>query len=196
MANTKNKHRREEILQVLAQMLESSEGAQRITTAKLAAQVGVSEAALYRHFPSKARMFEGLIEFIEESLLSRINRIKEEEKDTLTRLKMIMQLLLAFSELNPGLTRIITGHALMFEQARLQMRINLLLDKIEVQLRQVLKERRLREGKGFPVEENILAAQLLGHVEGGYNRFVRSNFQYSPTSSFDQYWQLFSQQLH
>lgn len=196
MANVKNKHRREEILQVLAQMLESSEGAQRITTAKLAAQVGVSEAALYRHFPSKARMFEGLIEFIEESLLSRINRIKEEEKDTLTRLKMVMQLLLAFSELNPGLTRILTGHALMFEQARLQTRINLLLDKIEVQLRQILKERRIREGKGFPIEENILAAQLLGHVEGGYNRFVRSNFTYSPTSSFDQYWQLFSQQLH
>lgn len=93
MAGQKKQNRREEILQALAQMLESTQGSQRITTAKLAAQVGVSEAALYRHFPSKARMFEGLIEFIEESLITRINRILNEEKDTLTRLRLILQLL-------------------------------------------------------------------------------------------------------
>lgn len=198
MATSKPKqNRREEILQVLAQMLESTqEGSQRITTAKLAAQVGVSEAALYRHFPSKARMFEGLIEFIEDSLLSRINRIQNDEKDTLTRLKMIMQLMLAFGERNPGLTKIMTGHALMFEQERLQARINLLLDKIELQLRQILKERQLREGKSFPISENILASQLLSQVEGSYNRFVRSNFKHSPTAQFDQYWTFFSDQLH
>lgn len=192
MAGDKKQHRREEILQALARMLESSEGSQRITTAKLAAQVGVSEAALYRHFPSKARMYEGLITFIEETLLSRINRIQQEEKDTLTRLKLIMQLLLAFGERNPGLTRIMTGHALMFEQDKLQARINLLLEKIEAQLRQVLKERRLRENVGFPMGEKALATILLGHVEGSYNRFVRSNFSYSPTAEFDQYWQLIS----
>ncbi len=104
MAGNKKINRREEILQALAEMLESNEGASRITTAKLAKQVGVSEAALYRHFPSKARMFEGLIEFIEESLMSRINRIFDEEKDTLNRIRLVMQLLLAFAERNPGLT--------------------------------------------------------------------------------------------
>lgn len=102
MAGNKKINRREEILQALAEMLESNEGASRITTAKLAKQVGVSEAALYRHFPSKARMFEGLIEFIEESLMSRINRIFDEEKDTLNRIRLVMQLLLAFAERNPA----------------------------------------------------------------------------------------------
>lgn len=195
MAGQKKQNRREEILQALAQMLESNQGSQRITTAKLAAQVGVSEAALYRHFPSKARMFEGLIEFIEESLLTRINRIQSDEKDTLTRLRLILQLLLVFGERNPGLTRIMTGHALMFEQDRLQSRINLLFEKIESQLRQVLRERRLREGKGFPVEESVLAAQLLAQVEGSLNRFVRSNFKHLPTAEFDQYWQLLIAQI-
>lgn len=196
MAGQKKHNRREEILQALAHMLESSQGSQRITTAKLAAQVGVSEAALYRHFPSKTRMFEGLIVFIEDSLLSRINRILNDEKDTLTRLRLILQLLLAFAERNPGLTRIMTGHALMFEQDRLQMRINQLFEKIEAQLRQVLRERRLREGKSFPIDESVLAAQLLSQVEGNLNRFVRSNFKYPPTQDFESYWQLLSSQLN
>lgn len=195
MAGQRKQNRREEILQALAQMLESNQGSQRITTAKLAAQVGVSEAALYRHFPSKARMFEGLIEFIEESLLTRINRIQSDEKDTLTRLRLILQLLLVFGERNPGLTRIMTGHALMFEQDRLQSRINQLFEKIETQVRQVLRERRLREGKGFPIEESVLAAQLLAQVEGNLNRFVRSNFKHLPTAEFDQYWLLLSAQI-
>ncbi|UTV27889.1 nucleoid occlusion factor SlmA [Photobacterium atrarenae] len=195
MAGNKKNNRREEILQALAQMLESAQGSQRITTAKLAAQVGVSEAALYRHFPSKARMFEGLIEFIEDSITTRINRILDEEKDTLNRLRMVLQLILGFAERNPGLTRIMTGHALMFEQDRLQARINQLFERIETQLRQVLRERKLREGKGFPVDENILAAQLLGQVEGSLNRFVRSNFKYKPTESFDDYWRLLSAEL-
>lgn len=117
-AITKKRNRREEILQSLALMLESSDGSQRITTAKLAANVGVSEAALYRHFPSKTKMFDSLIEFIEDSLVSRINLILNDEKDTLTRIKLILALILGFSEKNPGLTRIMTGHALMFEQDR------------------------------------------------------------------------------
>ena len=140
MAGTKKSNRREEILQALAEMLESHEGASRITTAKLAKQVGVSEAALYRHFPSKARMFEGLIEFIEDSLMTRINLILEEEKDTLSRLRLVIQLLLAFSERNPGLTRILSGHALMFENERLRDRINQLYERIETSLRQVIIE--------------------------------------------------------
>ncbi len=195
MVGKKKPQRREEILQALAQMLESTEGSQRITTAKLAAHIGVSEAALYRHFPSKARMFEGLIEFIEEALLVRINRIQNDEKDTLTRLRLTLQLLLVFGERNPGLCRIMTGHALMFEQDKLQIRINQLFEKIETQLRQILRERQLREGKGFPVNEAVLAAQLLGQVEGSLNRFVRSNFKHLPTADFDEYWLLLSAQL-
>ncbi|MEC6883302.1 nucleoid occlusion factor SlmA [Photobacterium piscicola] len=195
MAGTKKSNRREEILQCLAHMLESNQGSQRITTKMLAANVGVSEAALYRHFPSKARMFEGLIEFIEDSIITRINRILDDEKDTLTRLRMVLQLILMFGERNPGLSRIMTGHALMFEQDRLQSRINQLFERIESQLRQILKERKLREGKGFPVDESILAAQLLGQVEGSLSRYVRSSFKYKPTENFDDYWQLLSGQL-
>ena len=195
MAGTKKSNRREEILQCLAHMLESNQGSQRITTKMLAANVGVSEAALYRHFPSKARMFEGLIEFNEDSITTRINRILDDEKDTLTRLRMVLQLILMFGERNPGLSRIMTGHALMFEQDRLQSRINQLFERIESQLRQILKERKLREGKGFPVDESILAAQLLGQVEGSLSRYVRSSFKYKPTENFDDYWQLLSGQL-
>ncbi|WDZ72943.1 nucleoid occlusion factor SlmA [Vibrio harveyi] len=176
-------------------MLESTEGASRITTAKLAKQVGVSEAALYRHFPSKARMFEGLIEFIEEALMTRINRILDDEKDTLERIRLVMHLILAFSERNPGLTRILSGHALMFENERLRDRINQLFERIETQLRQILRERKIREGKSFPVEERILAAQILGQVEGSLNRFVRSDFKYQPTANFDEYWALLSAQI-
>ena len=107
MPATKRSNRKEQILQALAQMLETSPG-QRITTAKLAAEVGVSEAALYRHFPSKARMFEGLIEFIEDTLLSRINLILENEKESQARVYNILHLLLTFAEKNPGITRILT----------------------------------------------------------------------------------------
>lgn len=195
MATTKRSNRREEILQALAEMLESHDGASRITTAKLAKQVGVSEAALYRHFPSKARMFEGLIEFIEETLMSRINYILDEEKDTLKRIEMVLQLILTFAERNPGLTRILSGHALMFENERLRERINQLYERIETSLRQILRERKIREGKSFPVEETILAAQLLGQVEGSLNRYVRSDFKYLPTANFAQYWDLLRLQL-
>ncbi|WP_375752212.1 nucleoid occlusion factor SlmA [Vibrio sp. HN007] len=195
MSGTRKSNRREEILQALAHMLETSEGASRITTAKLAKQVGVSEAALYRHFPSKARMFEGLIEFIEDAIMTRINRILDEEKDTLQRLRLVLQLLLAFAERNPGLSRIMSGHALMFENERLRDRINQLFERIETQLRQILRERMLREGKSFPVDEKILAAQLLGQVEGSLNRFVRSDFKYQPTENFEEYWALLSAQI-
>lgn len=195
MSGTKKSNRRDEILQSLAEMLESHEGASRITTAKLAEKVGVSEAALYRHFPSKARMFEGLIEFIEETLMSRINYILGEEKDTLTRLKLILQLILTFAEKNPGLTRILSGHALMFENERLRDRINQLFERLETSIKQVLRERKLREGKSFPLEESVLATQLLGQVEGSLNRFVRSDFKYRPTANFDAYWTLLSAQI-
>jgi len=192
--NTK-RNRREEILQALAQMLQSSDGSQRITTAKLAANVGVSEAALYRHFPSKTRMFDSLIEFIEDSLITRINLILQDEKETLNRLRLILLLILGFAERNPGLTRIMTGHALMFEQDRLQGRINQLFERIEVQLKQVLREKKMREGSGYNADETLLASQLLAYCEGMLSRFVRSEFKYRPTQDFDVRWPLIAAQL-
>lgn len=190
------KNRKEDILQALAQMLESSDGSQRITTAKLAANVGVSEAALYRHFPSKMRMFDSLIEFIEDSLNSRINLILQDEKDTFNRIRLIMLLILGFAEKNPGLTRIMTGHALMFEQDRLQGRINQLFERIETQLRQVLRERKLREGASFAYDESLIASQLLAFCEGMMSRFVRSEFRYRPTEEFELRWPMLALQLH
>ena len=174
-------------MQALAQMLESSDGSQRITTAKLAANVGVSEAALYRHFPSKTRMFDSLIEFIEDSLITRINLILQDEKETFNRLRLILLLILGFAERNPGLTRIMTGHALMFEQDRLQGRINQLFERIEAQLRGV--------ERAFIVDETLLASQLLAFCEGMLSRYVRSEFRYRPTQEFDARWPLLAAQL-
>jgi TetR/AcrR family transcriptional regulator len=187
-------HRREQILQALAQMLEHQAG-QRITTKSLAAAVGVSEAALYRHFPSKARMFEGLIDFIEQTLLSRINVILAEEKDTLARCEHIVQLLLKFAERNPGITRILTGDALQGEHERLRIRITHMFDKIESQLKQVLRERKLREGTGFQMEEALLANLLLAYVEGRLSQFVRSQFKLAPTANFETQWHFMHTQL-
>lgn len=191
----KKRNRRDEILQSLAQMLESSDGSQRITTAKLAATVGVSEAALYRHFPSKTKMFDSLIEFIEDSLVSRINLILKDEKDAVARIRLILVLILGFAEKNPGLSRILTGHALMFEQDRLQGRINQLYERIEVQLRQVIKERKIREGNAFLHDEALLASQLLAFCEGMLARFVRTEFRYQPTQEFEARWPLILAQL-
>ena len=187
-------HRREQILQALAHMLEHQAG-QRITTKSLAAEVGVSEAALYRHFPSKARMFEGLIDFIEETLLSRVNLILSEEKDTLVRCERILLLLLKFAELNPGITRILTGDALQGEHERLRDRVTHMFDKLESQLKQVLRERKLREGQGFSVDEAQLANLLLAYVEGRLSQFVRSQFRLQPTANFDTQWQFIHNQL-
>ena len=108
---------------------------------------------------------------------------------------MVLQLVLAFAEKNPGLSRILSSHALMFENERLRERINQLFERIETSLRQILRERMIREGKAFPVDENILATQLLGQVEGSLNRFVRSDFKYRPTANFEQYWALLSAQI-
>ncbi|CDL10181.1 Transcriptional regulator SlmA, TetR family [Klebsiella pneumoniae IS46] len=163
---TAKRNRREEILQSLALMLESSDGSQRITTAKLAASVGVSEAALYRHFPSKTRMFDSLIEFIEDSLITRINLILKDEKDTTARLRLIVLLILGFGERNPGLTRILTGHALMFEQDRLQGRINQLFERIEAQLRQVMREKKNARRRRLHPRRNPAGQPAAGFLRG------------------------------
>ena len=194
MAESPKINRREHILQCLAQMLETSPG-QRITTAKLAAEVGVSEAALYRHFPSKARMFEGLIEFIEDAILSRLNIIMDEEKDTMTRCQLELHLLLVFSERNPGISRVLNGDALLGENERLRSRIDVLFAKIETHIKQILREKTLREGVGFNIDEAILANLLLAFAEGRISQFVRSEFKQKPTQHFDEQWTFIQQQL-
>ena len=194
MPATKKPNRRAQILQCLAGMLETNPG-QRITTAKLADKVGVSEAALYRHFPSKARMFEGLIEFIEETLFSRISKIVNEEKDSAARCHLILHLLLGFAEKNPGITRILNGDALMGEQDRLRARIAKLYERLETQLKQVLRERKLREGKDLPADEGIIANMLICYADGRINLFIRSDFARKPTEDFTAQWHFIKTQF-
>jgi TetR/AcrR family transcriptional regulator len=190
---TKTKtNRKEQILHCLAEMLENSPG-QRITTAKLAQQVGVSEAALYRHFPSKTRMFEGLIDFIEDTILARVNLIIDKEKTVSGRVENILMLLLGFAEKNPGISRILSGDALTGEQDRLRERISSFYDKLETQLKQVLREAKLREGKSFGIDEAILANMLLAFAEGKLNQFTRSDFARPPMEQFAVQWQQINQ---
>ncbi|WP_440875250.1 nucleoid occlusion factor SlmA [Thalassotalea sp. PLHSN55] len=188
MTATAKPNRKQQILECLALMLETSPG-QRITTAKLAAEVGVSEAALYRHFPSKARMFEGLIEFIEESIFSRINLILTDHKEAITRCHHILHVLLVFAERNPGMCRILSGDALMGENERLRARIHQFFEKLESQFKQVLRERKLREGKNFTINEQALANILVSYSEGKISQYVRSGFSKKPSESFADQWQ-------
>ena len=186
--------RKEQILQALARMLETAPG-ERITTAALAEEVGVSEAALYRHFPSKARMFEGLIKFIEETLFLRISRILDDESSAETRCHNILTLLLNFSDKNPGMTRLLTGDALAGETARLRARIAQLLNRVESQLKQVLREAQIRENLKPGVSPTALANLLLATCEGRLAQFVRSEFKKSPLENWDTQWEFLSRNL-
>jgi TetR/AcrR family transcriptional regulator len=180
--------RKQQILEALAQMLEANPG-NRITTAKLAQQVGVSEAALYRHFPSKSKMFEGLIEFIEETLFSRVNIILAEEPKVANRCEKMLTLLLTFTDRNPGITRILTGDALAGETERLHARVAQLFDRFETQLKQVLREAEMREGVRPALTVNAAANLLLATAEGKISQYVRSNFQRSPLDGWPEQWQ-------
>lgn len=191
---TTNTTRRQQILECLAAMLESGFG-ERITTARLAAEVGVSEAALYRHFPSKARMFEALIEFVEESLFSRINRIMLDEATSLVRCGQIITLVLTFSSKNPGISRILTGDALAGEQARLRERVAQLFDRIETQIKQVVRETELRENLRPKAPPAILANFLMTLIDGRIQQFVRSGFKLSPMEHWEQQWQIVAPSL-
>ena len=186
--------RKDQILQALARMLETAPG-ERITTAALAEEVGVSEAALYRHFPSKARMFEGLIKFIEETLFLRISRILDDESSAETRCHNILTLLLNFSDKNPGMTRLLTGDALVGETERLRARIAQLLNRVESQLKQVLREAQIRENLKPGVSPTALANLLLATCEGRLAQFVRSEFKKSPLENWDTQWEFLSRNL-
>lgn len=181
---SKDPSRRQQILQALAHMLEAGPG-ERITTAGLAKTVGVSEAALYRHFPSKAKMFESLIEFIEETIFERVALILREEQSAMGRCEKILGLLLAFAERNPGISRILTGDALTGETERLRVRVNQFYERLETQLKQILREAEMREGVRTAVTVSTAANLLLGLAEGRIAQFVRSDFKRRPT----EYWQ-------
>lgn len=190
----KRPSRREEILQALAKMLETQPGT-RITTAKLAAEVGVSEAALYRHFPSKAKMFEGLIEFVEDAVFSRVSLILNEEAQALAQIAKILQLLLTFTERNPGITRIFNGDALAGENERLRGRVVQFYDRLETQLKQILREAEIREGLRTRITANSTANILIAAAEGRIGQFVRSDFKRLPTENWDEQWQLLSETI-
>ena len=177
--------RRVQILQTLAAMLEQP-GAERITTAALAGRLDVSEAALYRHFASKAQMFEGLIEFIEQSVFTLVNQIGEREPSGAMQARQILTVVLQFSEKNPGMTRVMVGDALVFENERLVTRMNQFFDRIESQLRQSLRTAAEANGSASPtVDANAQASVLTGFVVGRLQRYARSGFKRSPVEHLD-----------
>lgn len=186
--------RKQQILQALAHMLEINPGA-RITTASLAKEVGVSEAALYRHFPSKAKMFEGLIEFIEATVFTRINRIRSEHEHTHARIEHAMTLILTFAEKNPGMCRILTGDALSGETERLRIRIAQFFDRLETQLKQILREAELRDDKVPRIDTNAQANMLLALIEGRIRQYVRSEFKSKPLQFWPDQWRFLAQGL-
>jgi len=181
--------RRQQILETLAQELEKSPG-ERITTAGLARAVGVSEAALYRHFPSKAKMFEALIEFIEDSVFGLTNRILEEEQNCVSRCENMLMLVLGFAERNPGLSRLLVGDVLVGETERLRMRIGQFYERLETQFKQVLREGEMNGELVVSLPVAPTANLLLSVAEGRINQFVRSGYRRSPLEMWQDQWQL------
>ena len=177
--------RRVQILQALAAMLEQP-GAERVTTAALAARLEVSEAALYRHFASKAQMFEGLIDFIEQSVFTLINQITDRSAPGQEQAARIIAMLVQFAEKNPGMTRVMVGDALVYENERLQNRMNQFFDKIEATLRQALRGAAAAEGSATPsVDAQVRASALTAFVVGRLQRFARSGFRRQPSEHLE-----------
>ena len=189
---TRTGERKLQILRTLAEMLQDPKG-EKITTAALAAKLDVSEAALYRHFASKAQMFEGLIEFIEESLFGLVNKITGEEENGAKQLHAILAMLLGFAEKNPGMTRVLIGDALVNEDPRLQARINQLHDKLEATLKQCLRVAATQAPEGADGGADAAgphANALLCYVIGRWHQFAKSGFKRKPAEGFDKQWPL------
>ncbi len=187
----KTGERKAQILQTLATMLEEPK-AERITTALLAARLDVSEAALYRHFASKAQMFEGLIEFIEQTVFTLVGKIQSDESDAMKQLETTVAALLGFAQKNPGMTRVLIGDALVNEDARLQVRVSQLLDRLEASLRQ---SARLAVSAGqLPGDwdVNAYANALLAFVVGRWHQFAKSGFKRAPMEGWQQQWRVFA----
>ena len=178
MASTKPGQRKLQILQALAAMLEQPKG-EKITTAALAARLEVSEAALYRHFASKAQMFEGLIDFIESSVFGVINQITDKEERGVDQARAILTMLLAFAANNPGMTRVLIGDALVNEDERLQLRMNMFYDRVELACKGAL---RLAASQGHGVEDDVAAraSLLVSYVTGRWHRYAKSGFRQNP----------------
>ncbi|MFM2050272.1 MAG: hypothetical protein RL682_763 [Pseudomonadota bacterium] len=184
--------RRVQILQMLASMLEQPAG-ERITTASLAARLGVSEAALYRHFASKAQMFEGLLEFIEQSVFTLINQINAREAATSgesvamgkRQVALVVAMLMQFAERNPGMARVMVGDALVFENERLQQRMNHFFDKVEAAFKQSLRTVPIAGSLTPTVDAQVCAGVLVAFVTGRLQRFVRSGFKRAPSEHLD-----------
>jgi TetR/AcrR family transcriptional regulator len=179
--------RRQQILETLAMQLEKAPG-QTITTAALAKAVGVSEAALYRHFASKAKMYDALIEFIEDSVFSLINRIMDEEKSAIERTEKTMTMILAFSQKNPGLSRLLTGDILVGETERLRKRIDKFFERLETQIKQILRE---GEASGELIKSDTVPAHaslLVSVIQGRIQQYVRTEFRSRPLEYWEQQW--------
>ena len=187
--------RRLQILQVLARMLENPKG-EKVTTAALAKELDVSEAALYRHFASKAQMFEGLIEFIEQTLFGLVNKITAEQDDGLKQVEAIISSLLGFAEKNPGMTRVLIGDALVNEDERLQVRINQLHDRLEATLKQCLRVAATQEQNAAAGATDAApdpgprANLLLCYVIGRWQQYAKSGFKRPPSELWEKQWPL------
>ncbi len=181
MATAKPGERKLQILQTLASMLEQPKG-EKITTAALAARMNVSEAALYRHFASKAQMFEGLIEFIESTVFGLINQITTQQENGLLQVQAMVNMLLNFSERNPGMTRVIIGDALVNEDARLQLRMNQFVERVELAIRQSLRLA-VSQGQTAEADAAIRANMISSLVLGRWHRFAKTGFQQNPSDN-------------
>jgi TetR/AcrR family transcriptional regulator len=179
MASTPPGQRRMEILRALAEMLEQPKG-DKITTAALARKLAFSEAALYRHFASKAQMFEGLIEFIESTVFGLINQIAERQDDGVTQARDIVGMLLQFASQNPGMTRVLIGEALVNEDERLQLRMNHFYDRVDLALKQALRQA-VAEGQAHENEVQARAGMLTSFVIGRWHRYAKSGFKNNPS---------------
>ncbi len=191
MATAKPGERKLQILQTVAEMLEQPKS-EKITTAALAAKLDISEAALYRHFASKAQMFEGLIEFIEQTVFGLVNKISAEESDGLKQAEGIVALLLGFAQKNRGMTRVLIGDALVNENERLQQRINQFLDRIETTLKQSLRIATTQGSLAGDADTGALANVLVCYVIGRWQQFGKSGFTRDPMAQWPQQWALLS----
>jgi TetR/AcrR family transcriptional regulator len=183
----KTGERKDQILQTLAQMLENPAG-EKVTTAALAARIKVSEAALYRHFKGKAEMFEGLIEFIEQTLFALINKITSEEKSGVRQIEGIIAVLLAFAQKNRGMTRVLIGDALVNEDDRLQSRINQLHDRLEAALKQALRFGVSQKEIAQEVDVAAQANLIISFVTGRWHQFAKSGFKRDPAELWPKQW--------
>ena len=183
--------RRKEILQTLAHMLENPKG-EKITTALLASKLDVSEAALYRHFASKAQMFEGLIEFIEETVFSLVNKIQTEEAKGAKQVEATVSMLLSFAQKNQGMTRVLIGDALVNEDDRLQLRVNQLHDRLEASLRQSARLAASDGALHASLDANAYANAVMAFVIGRWHQFAKSGFKRTPLENFAQSWSVFA----